>query len=119
MGWNKRCSLSGAYESPKKVITKSAYSFATLDSVKLCLKEAILRGLCKGAKCDAIEVGGVAGAIELDDNYYGIDFFGYFPEENPQYSIIIRINKYNLPAAGFITSKIFKEVVESMNNVKQ
>ena len=56
---------------------------------------------------------GVAVAKEDGDNtIYCIQFCGYYPSENPKFSIIISLNKKGLPASGDMVGEIVKHIVE-------
>ena len=43
---------------------------------------------------------------------YAVEFCGYFPTDNPKYSIIVSINKTGLPASGeLMAGDVFKKIV--------
>ena len=43
---------------------------------------------------------------------YAVEFCGYFPTDNPKYSIIVSINKAGLPASGeLMAGDVFKKIV--------
>ena len=42
---------------------------------------------------------------------YAVEFCGYFPTDNPKYSIIVSINKTGLPASdGLMAGDVFKKI---------
>ena len=44
---------------------------------------------------------------------YAVEFCGYFPTDNPKYSIIVSINKTGLPASGgLMAGNVFKKIVD-------
>ena len=59
---------------------------------------------------------GVAIVKEDGDNtVYCLQFCGYYPSDNPQYSIIVSLNKKGLSASGGMAGEITKQIVETNN----
>lgn len=90
-------------------------SKANTDSLKQALKYVVTDGLGQSAKSEKVQVAGKTGTLQLENGSYIIEFCGYFPADNPQYSIIVSINKEDLPAAGFMAGDVFKQIVDYMN----
>lgn len=90
-------------------------SQANIDSLKQALEYVVTDGLGQSAKFDKVKVAGMNGSIQLEDGSYLVEFCGYFPADNPQYSIIVSINKEGLPAAGFMAGEVFRQIVDYMN----
>lgn len=90
-------------------------SKANTDSLKQALKYVVTDGLGQTAKSEEVQVAGKTGTLQLKDGSYIIEFCGYFPAGNPQYSIIVSINKEDLPAAGFMAGDVFRQIVDYMN----
>ena len=90
-------------------------SKANTDSLKQALKYVVTDGLGQTAKSEKVQVAGKTGTLQLEDGSYIVEFCGYFPADNPQYSIIVSINKEDLPAAGFMAGDVFKGIVDYMN----
>lgn len=72
-------------------------------------------GLGQTSKSEKVQVAGKTGTLQLKNGSYIVEFCGYFPADNPQYSIIVSINKEDLPAAGFMAGDVFSEIVDYMN----
>ena len=85
------------------------------DSLKQALKYVVTDGLGQSAKSEKVQVAGKTGTLLLENGSYIVEFCGYFPADNPQYSIIVSINKEDLPAAGFMAGDVFKGIVDYMN----
>lgn len=85
------------------------------NSLKQALKYSVTNGLGLSAKSEKVQVAGKTGALQLEDGSYIVEFCGYFPADNPQYSIIVSINKEGLPAAGFMAGEVFRQIVDYMN----
>lgn len=88
---------------------------ANTDSLKQALKYVVTDGLGQTAKSEKVQVAGKTGTLQLENGSYIVEFCGYFPADNPQYSIIVSINKEDLPAAGFMAGDVFRQIVDNMN----
>ena len=58
-------------------------------------------------------------SIEDDDSdkflEYSVEFCGFFPADQPKYSIIVSMNKMGLPASGgLMAGSVFSEIVNYM-----
>ena len=100
------------------VINPQIASRASIDSLKKALVFNITDGLCQLAKSDKVVVAGMQGTSSLSTNedstkdMYAVEFCGYFPTDNPKYSIIVSINKAGLPASGeLMAGDVFKKIV--------
>lgn len=86
------------------------------DSLKSALRYTVTDGLGKPAHTEKVKIAGMAGTTQQEDGSYWAEFCGYFPADNPQYSMIVSIHKDNLPASGgAMAGSVFKEIVEYMN----
>lgn len=62
---------------------------------------------------DEVKIAGATGAIQLPNGEYAVEFCGYFPADNPQYSVIVSINKKDKPASGgLMAGTVFKQIAE-------
>ena len=103
------------YEDSTTVISPQIASKANIDSIKSALQYVVTDGLGKLAKSDNVQVAGKTGTIRQYDNSYIAEFCGYFPADNPQYSMIVSIHKDNLPVSGgAMAGSVFKEIAEYM-----
>lgn len=104
------------YKDSVVVINPQIASRASIDSLKKALVFNVTDGLGQPAKSDMITVAGQQGTIVVStDNgntVYSVEFCGYFPANNPKYSIIVSINKAGLPASGeLMAGDVFKKIV--------
>ena len=106
------------YKDSVVVINPQIASRASIDSLKLALAFNITDGLGHPAKSDKVLVAGMQGTSSLSTNedstkdMYAVEFCGYFPTNNPKYSIIVSINKAGLPASGeLMAGDVFKKIV--------
>ena len=106
------------YKDSVVVINPQIASRASIDSLKKALVFNVTDGLCQPAKSDKVLVAGMQGTSSLSTNedstkdMYAVEFCGYFPTDNPKYSIIVSINKAGLPASGeLMAGDVFKKIV--------
>ena len=100
------------------VINPQIASRVSIDSLKKALVFNITDGLGQPTKSDKVLVAGMQGTSSLSTNedstkdMYAVEFCGYFPTDNPKYSIIVSINKAGLPASGeLMAGDVFKKIV--------
>ena len=110
------------YKDSVVVINPQIASRASIDSLKKALVFNITDGLCQLAKSDKVVVAGMQGTSSLSTNedstkdMYAVEFCGYFPANNPKYSIIVSINKAGLPASGgLMAGDVFRQIIDTMN----
>ena len=109
------------YKDSVVVINPQIASRASIDSLKKALVFNITDGLCQPAKSDKVLVAGMQGTSSLSTNedstkgMYAVEFCGYFPTDNPKYSIIVSINKTGLPASGeLMAGDAFRQFVDKI-----
>lgn len=77
------------------------------------MRSTITDGLGKKANSDKVKVAGFGGTVAEEDCSYRMEFCGYFPYDNPQYTVLIVLNKEGLPASsGGMNGWLFKEIAE-------
>ena len=90
------------------------------DSLKSVFKYCVTDGLGKPASSDKVEVVGLSGRRIISQENpekpeYAVEFIGYFPADEPKYSIIVSMNKIGLPASGgSMAGCVFKDIVNCM-----
>ena len=107
------------YKDSVVVINPQMASRASIDSLKQALVFNITDGFGQPAKSDKTTVAGKQGTIVVStDNgntVYSVEFCGYFPTDNPKYSIIVSINKTGLPASGgLMAGDAFRQFVDKI-----
>ncbi|WP_374978514.1 penicillin-binding transpeptidase domain-containing protein [Bacteroides intestinalis] len=113
------------YKDSTIVINPQIASIANIDSLKQALQYVITDGLGKTAYSDKVAIAGIQGTTLLTTNEdttkneYAAEFCGYFPADNPKYSIIVSINKTGLPVSGgLMAGDIFRQIAEYIINLK-
>ena len=109
------------YKDSVVVINPQIASRASIDSLKKALAFNVTDGLGQPAKSDKVLVAGMQGTSSLSTNedstkgMYAVEFCGYFPTDNPKYSIIVSINKTGLPASGgLMAGDVFRKIIVNL-----
>lgn len=103
------------YKDSTTVINPQIANPANIDSLKQALEYVVTDGLGKPAQSDKVKVAGMNGTIQLEDGSYLAEFCGYFPADNPQYSIMISIHKKEIPVSGgLMAGDAFRQIVDYM-----
>lgn len=107
------------YQDSTIVINPQIASKANIDSLKQALQYVVTDGLGKIAYSDKVQIAGYTGIMQITSGsigYYWIDFCGYFPTDNPQYSIIISIHNDELLASDrLMAGDVFRQIVDYIN----
>jgi cell division protein FtsI (penicillin-binding protein 3) len=111
-----------------KVINPSICSKSTLDQLKACLEGVVVNGTARSLYNNNYKIAGKTGTALVAngsrgyaDKIYQSSFAGYFPADDPQYSIIVTIK--NKPhAAKFygaaVAGPVFKEIADQVYTLK-
>lgn len=84
-----------------------------VNNIKRALEYTVTDGLARPAMSDEVKIAGATGTIQLPNGEYAVEFCGYFPADNPQYSVIVSINKKDKPASGgLMAGTVFKQIAE-------
>lgn len=109
------------YKDSIIVINPQIASKTSIDSLKQALLFNITDGLGKAAYSNKVLVAGIQGTTSLTTNRdttkneYAAEFCGYFPADNPQYTILVSMNKMGLPVSGgLMAGDVFRKVVDSI-----
>ena len=111
------------YKGETEIINQQIACKANVDSVRLALTKVVSEGLGKPAASGKVQVAGAAGTSQIsivDDDSdklleYSVEFCGFFPADQPKYSIIVSMNKMGLPASGgLMAGSVFSEIVNYM-----
>ena len=107
------------YKDSVAIISPQIASKANIDSIRQALERTVVEGLEKRANTNKAKVAGRGGTAQIgnpDDSTYIVDFCGYFPADNPRYTILVVLEKQGLPASGHIhAAELFRQIVDSMN----
>ena len=88
-------------------------------AIKQALEYSVSDRLAKPAQSDKVKVAGATGTIQLSNGEYAVEFCGYFPADNPKYSIIVSINKKEIPASGgLMAGDVFRQIANILMTEK-
>jgi cell division protein FtsI (penicillin-binding protein 3) len=69
----------------------------------------------KKAGSELVDVAACGRRLQINDTAYRLELCGYFPVKNPQYTIMVVMEKENLPAsAGGMCGPLFKRIAEGL-----
>jgi len=98
------------------IIKEQLASKENIAIIQQLLVHKVKDGLAHQAHSDKVSIAGEQGAVatkdDRDNKIYCLQFCGYYPSDNPQYSIIVSLNKKGLPASGGMAGKIVKHIVK-------
>jgi cell division protein FtsI (penicillin-binding protein 3) len=110
-----------------QVVNKRICSPSTLAIIRQMLDDVVNMpdGTGKPARSDKVRISGKTGTAQLSHGSAGyksaglshqVSFCGYFPSDDPKYSIIVVIRKPRNGAAsgGFMCGSVFKEIAEEV-----
>ena len=96
-------------------------SESTLKKVKTCLEAVVGKTDCTGKDVytKKFPIAGKTGTAQIWDNTgktncFIISFAGYFPADNPQYSMIVCIEKGGVAYGGSMCGPVFKKIAETV-----
>ena len=98
------------------IIKEQLASKENIAIIQQLLVQKVKDGLAHQAYSNKVSIAGEQGAVaakdDRDNTVYCLQFCGYYPSDNPQYSIIVSLNKKGLPASGGMAGKIVQHIVE-------
>jgi len=102
-----------------EIINSSLASDETIKKMQVLLRGVVERGTAMNINSPFVTIAGKTGTAQTDywkgNVQYISSFVGYFPAENPKYSMIVVINKPN-PEIGYygnmVAAPVFKELAE-------
>jgi cell division protein FtsI (penicillin-binding protein 3) len=110
------------------VMKDSICSNNTLRQLKECLEGVMLHGTGKSLQSTYYKIAGKTGTALVangnkgyGDKIYQSSFAGYFPADNPQYTVIVVIkNKPHAPVfyGAAVAGPVFKEIADQIYNLK-
>ena len=103
------------------IIKEQLASKENIAIIQQLLVQKVKDGLAHQAHSNTVSIAGEQGAVaakdDRDNTVYCLQFCGYYPSDNPQYSIIVSLNKKGLPASGGMAGEIAKQIVNKYNKM--
>lgn len=104
------------------IIKEQLASKENIAIIQQLLVQKVKNRLAHQAHSNKVSIAGEQGAIaakdDRDNTVYCLQFCGYYPSDNPQYCIIVSLNKKGLPASGGMAGEIVKHIVEFISITK-
>lgn len=107
-----------------EIINPQIASKANIEKMQVVLEHVVSQGLGRKAGTPILKVAGKTGTSQVGEYDFGketyvdeyqLAFCGYFPADEPKYSIIVSMNKLGLPASGGgMAGVVFHNIVEWM-----
>ncbi len=110
-----------------QVLNESIASIETLNEVRKLLKTAVWDGTGRSVQSDLVSISGKTGTTKVNYNSkdekskYNASFAGYFPSDNPVYSLIVMVYEPTNGKfyGGSVAGPIFKEIAEKVITVDE
>lgn len=105
------------------VINEQIAKKENIAEIRRALRQVVTQGLGKLAEAKTISVAGNPATSEVNRVYgegdsfvseYQLAFCGYFPAEDPKFSMIVSLNKLGLPASGAFAEPLFRQIADWM-----
>jgi len=104
-----------------EVLNDKICSGKTIEQLQECLLAVVDSGTAKHLKNDYYRFAGKTGTAQLlEDKVYGhnylASFAGYFPYEDPKYSIVVVVNSpsNNVYYGGLVAAPVFREIADKV-----
>ena len=78
------------------------------------LRQNVIDRLGKKAYSSKVEIAGHGRSFKLNSDIYRMELVGYFPANNPKYTMIVVLEKNGLPAGSGFCGPLFKDIAETL-----
>lgn len=86
-----------------------------IEPVQRAMERCVTDGIYKKAGHEYIDVAACGRTLRFQDNSFRMELCGYFPAKNPQYTIMVVLEKDGLPAsAGGMCGPLFSQIVDGL-----
>ena len=86
-----------------------------IEPVQRAMERCVTDGIYKKARHEYIDVAACGRTLRFQDNSFRMELCGYFPAKNPQYTIMVVLEKDGLPAsAGGMCGPLFSQIVDGL-----
>lgn len=113
------------YKGETEVVKEHIASAEAIKAIQQAMRHTITDGLGRPASSEKVAVAGASGVCTVSDGdddserkqftEFAVEFCGYFPFEEPRYTIIVSLNKMGYPASGSaMAGVVFGQIVEYM-----
>ena len=110
----KMVKICGATEDVTVIHEQICYP-EYIEPVQRAMERCVTDGIYKKAGHEYIDVAACGRTLRFQDNSFRMELCGYFPAKNPQYTIMVVLEKDGLPAsAGGMCGPLFSQIVDGL-----
>lgn len=110
----KMVKICGATEDVTVIHEQICYP-EYIEPVQRAMERCVTDGIYKKAGHEYIDVAACGRTLCFQDNSFRMELCGYFPAKNPQYTIMVVLEKDGLPAsAGGMCGPLFSQIVDGL-----
>ena len=107
--------ICNSEDSTITVINEQIASPEHIRMLQQGLEHCVSEGMYKKAGSELVDVAACGRRLQINDTAYRLELCGYFPVKNPQYTIMVVMEKENLPAsAGGMCGPLFRRIEEGL-----
>ena len=107
--------ICNAEDSTVTIINNHLASLEHIRMLQQGLEHCVSTGMFKKARNEEIDVAACGRTLRIADTTYRLELCGYFPVQNPQYTIMVVLEKENIPAsAGGMCGPLFSRIVSGL-----
>lgn len=97
------------------VINEQIASSEHIRMIQQGLEHCVSEGMFRKAGNEQVDVAACGRTLRIADTTYRLELCGYFPSTNPQYTIMVVLEKENIPAsAGGMCGPLFSRIVSAL-----
>ena len=107
--------ICNAEDTTATVINEQIASPEHIRMLQQGLEHCVTEGMFKKAGNEQVDVAACGRTLKIADTTYRLELCGYFPVQNPQYTIMVVLEKENIPAsAGGMCAPLFSQIVNGL-----
>lgn len=107
--------ICNAEDTTATIINEQIASPEHIRMLQQGLEHCVTEGMFKKAGNEQVDVAACGRTLKITDTTYRLELCGYFPVQNPQYTIMVVLEKENIPAsAGGMCAPLFSRIVNGL-----
>lgn len=90
-------------------------SMQHIKTVKAAMRDRVENGVCRKVNSETVQIAAVSSVVPDENGLYHLQLCGYFPYDNPTYTMMVCIDKMDSPAsASIMCGPLFMEIAERL-----
>lgn len=107
--------ICNAEDTTSTVINEQIASPEHIRMLQQGLEHCVTEGMFKKAGHEQVDVAACGRTLKIADTTYRLELCGYFPVQDPQYTVMVVLEKENIPAsAGGMCGPLFSRIVNGL-----